>query len=341
MSAPQSSPEPRQNLQFRRIRLTAARLACAAFAWLLLSAITGSKPASAETVLTALRGEGLLMTQAQCDAISEAVWVSVMGRKICMRYYMSTIGGEGPRPVVFLQGDWGGPPKEETTDSLYQFAARLSKFTGAPTIYLARMGRDGSSGSVDGRHRQLELMATNAALSSIKARYHFEGFHLEGHSGGGNLVAGLLGWRRDISCAVPADGGLDNRTTKGRDPALNIFSPSDEIPAIARNRTARILVVTDPQGTVVRIENQRPFVDKLRKDGGEVSVFYVDSGGDEHSDHHFTTPHADLVMRDCIRGASYDEIAVDVADLVARRLKGRLAALKAKAQDKEPVATQR
>lgn len=319
----------------------AVRPACAALALLLLSAITGSKPASAESVLTAVRGEGLLMTQPQCDAISEAVWVSAMGRNICMRYYMPTIGGEGQRPLVFLQGDWGGPPKEETTDSLYQFAARLSKFTGAPTIYLARMGRDGSSGSVDQRHRQLELMATNAALSAIKARHHFEGFNLEGHSGGGNLVAGLLGLRRDISCAVPADGGLDNRTTKGGDPALNVFSPSDEVPAIARNRTARILVVTDPQDAVVRIENQRPFVDKLRKAGGEVSVFYVDAGGDEHSDHHFTTPHADLVMRDCIRGASYDEIAADVADLVARRLKGNLVALKAKAQDIEPVSTQR
>lgn len=291
----------------------------------------GPAPAAAEDVLTAVTGAGLSVTRAECSAMAEAVWVTAMGRNFCMRYYLSTAGGDGPRPVVFLQGDWAGPPKSETTDSLAMFAERLSTLTNAPAIYLARVGRDGSSGSHDMRHSLLELTATNAAMDAIKRRYHYEGFHVEGHSGGGTLTGGLLGLRNDIACAVPADGVLDSPLRKAPDRTLDNFNVADQIPAIARKSATRILVVTDPQDKVVTIEHQLPFVEKLRKIGGRVEVFYVDSGGDEHSDHHFTTPHADLVMRDCIRGASYDQIAADLAGLVAARLKARLAALKAKA----------
>jgi len=50
---------------------------------------------------------GIVMTQAQCAAIPQAVWINALGRNLCMRYYLSSAGGEGSRPVVFLQGDLG------------------------------------------------------------------------------------------------------------------------------------------------------------------------------------------------------------------------------------------
>jgi hypothetical protein len=289
-------------------------------------------PAHAEMVPMAVYGAGNVVTQPQCAAIAQAVWVTAMGRQFCMRYYLSTAGGEGSRPVLFLQGDAPGTDLE-TTDSLFKYADQMSVQQKTTAIYLARMGRDGSSGSHDDRHTVLELQVTNAAMEAIKRRYKYEGFHVYGHSGGGNLVAGLLGLRKDLACAVPADGQLaELRQRKTSDPALQAFVASDTVATIAQNRSARVLVVTDPQDRTVPLHMQLPFVEALRKAGGQVEHFFVDSGGDATADHHFTTPHAALVMQDCIRGAGYTEIAADLADLVAKRLKGAVAAAAAKAE---------
>jgi hypothetical protein len=89
---------------------------------------------------------------------------------------------------------------------------------------------------------------------------------------------------------------------------------------IARNRSARIHVVTDPQDMVVPLRSQHPFVESLRKAGRQVEEYFVDSSGYDLEIHHHTTPHAEVVMRDCIRGASHDEIAADLAEFVAKRL---------------------
>jgi PAN domain len=283
---------------------------------------------------------GIVMSQAQCAAIPEAVWVTPNRRSFCMRYYFSTAGGQGGRPVVFLGGDaaWAStadqqkspPPdahfNDSDTDNLAQGADRISRDQGTTAILLARVGLDGSSGTHHSlRHSVLELEATNAALDAIKARYGFEGFNVYGHSGGGNLAAGLLELRNDIGCDVIADGqlthpnphGLKIETGKTADPALEIFDVTDAVAIIARNRSARILVVTDPQDRIVRIEHQNPFVEKLKQAGGNVDQFFVDSGGPEH---HFTAAHAAVVMRACMRGAGHDAITADLADFVAKRL---------------------
>jgi hypothetical protein len=288
------------------------------------------KPVAAETVPLAVFGPGAVMTQAQCAAIPEAVWVGAFGRSFCIRYYLSTAGGEGKKPVVFLQGDFL-ENKEENTDDIVAFAARISRQMNTTAIYLARLGREGSSGSHDFRHSFLELDVTNAALDAIKKKYKFEGFNVYGHSGGAILVGGLLHLRNDLGCAIAADGRLEGtRKAKLPDPALRDFSVTDWVTGIAQDRSARIIVVTDPQDRPVPIHEQLPFVEKLRKAGGKAEIFFVDAGGDEHADHHFTTPYADLIMHDCLRGASYDEIAVDVAKFVADRLARLLSAAKAK-----------
>ena len=49
----------------------------------------------------------------RCAAIPQTVWVNAYGRDFCVRYYMSTAGGEGRRPVVFLQGDQFGALADE------------------------------------------------------------------------------------------------------------------------------------------------------------------------------------------------------------------------------------
>jgi PAN domain-containing protein len=306
--------------QFMAALGRAAAWRLAAIILTLLSAVS----ARADIITMADIARGITMTQAQCAAVPQAVWINAIGRNLCMRFYLSTAGGEGSRPVVFLQGDlgfivdpktgaWLVPPDlpDTNTDDLVKYADQMSKKQKTTAIYLARMGRDGSSGWHRQRHTMLEVQATNIALEAIKQRYKFDGFHVYGHSGGGLLVGGLLALRSDIGCAVPADGILaPNPMPKAPDPALQYFDVAAHVAAIAQNRAARIIVITDPQDSVVKPENQTPFVDKLRKAGGQADQFLVEA---TDSEHHFTTPQAELTISDCLRGAGHDEIAADLA----------------------------
>jgi PAN domain len=298
-------------------------------------------PACADIIRLVDMWHGLVMTQAQCAAVSQAVWVSVSGRSFCMRYYLSTAGGQGSRPVVFLNGDaaWASaadrnkvpPPgldiKDTDTDNVVRYADGMSKEQKMTAIYLARLGLDGSSGEHHAlRHTRLELLATNAALEAIKRRHRFEGFHVYGQSGGSNLVAGLLELRSDIACAVPGSGGLARPNPHGikpgnSDPAFQVYDAADAVATIARHRAARILVLTDPRDKLARPDMQNLFVEKLRNAGGEVEQFFVEATDEFH---HGATIYAASAMRDCIRGASHDEIAADVAALVAKSLAAKV-----------------
>jgi hypothetical protein len=286
--------------------------------------VLGATPARTDIITMADIARGIVITQAQCAAIPQAVWINALGRNLCMRYYLSTVGGRGLRPVVFLQGDLGfdvdpktgawivpATLKDINTDDLVKYADQMSKKQKTTAIYFARMGRDGSSGWHRQRHSLLEVQATNLALDAIKQRYGYEGFNVYGHSGGGLLVGGLLSLRTDIGCAVPADGILaPNPMPKASDPALQYFDAAAHVATIAQHRSAQILVITDPADTVVKIANQNPFVEKLSKAGGQVEQFLVEATDAEH---HFTTPHAELVMSDCLRGENRDGIAADLA----------------------------
>jgi hypothetical protein len=164
---------------------------------------------------------GITISRAQCEATSRTLWLAVDGRDFCVRYYLSTAGGEGLRPVVFLQGDrirsrfnrktwtWIDPSKAEDTDTdeLMKVADQFSKMAKTTAIYLARIGVEGTSGNHMARKTVLELDLMNAAIDAIKRRHGFEGFHLAGQSGGSRIAAGLIGLRRDISCLVLGSGG--------------------------------------------------------------------------------------------------------------------------------------
>src|ERR1700680_3183796 len=80
--------------------LPAIALVGALFGTLLAATGAGAEIFKKEDLL-----RGITITHAQCDATAQTVWLNVHGRDFCVRYYLSTAGGEGPRPVVFLQGD--------------------------------------------------------------------------------------------------------------------------------------------------------------------------------------------------------------------------------------------
>src|SRR5262249_46914919 len=178
-------------------------------------------------------------------------------------------------------------------------------------LELAPVARDGSPGFHGIRHSMLELYATNQALETIKRRHHFAGFHLIGQSGGATLVAGLLGLRGDIACAVPGSGNLIQLAKqKNLDAPTAWIDPAGMAPTIVKSSKARIMVVTDPNDTIVPPERQSGFVSRLRDAGGSVEQLFVQAIDDKH---HGVTLYAVFAIDACMHGRSDAEIASGLA----------------------------
>ena len=305
-----------------------ARLAGLALAASLFAAL----PARADIIKFSALMRGLTMTQEQCSALPQAVWVTASGKSFCMRYYLSTAGGAGDRPVVMLQGDQIGrfdprtqqfeiAPEARTedtdTDNFMKYADAMSRRFKGPAIYLARVGLDGSSGFHGIRHTMLELYATNQALEAIKRQHHFAGFNLIGQSGGATLVGGLLGLRNDVGCAVPGSGNMIQLAKqKNMDTPTAWIDPAAMAPKIVKGK-ARVLVVTDPNDEIVPAERQSGFVSRLRDAGGSVEQLFVQATDDKH---HGVTLYAVYAMDACIHGSSDTEIAKGLASYVKARV---------------------
>jgi hypothetical protein len=298
-----------------------------------LAGLSAATPAAADIIKKDDSLRGIPPDRAQCAAQPQAVWVNVDGMDFCVRYYMSTAGGEGPRPVVLLEGDHFGPvdfakwqwaqsakdmkDQDINTDDLMKTADGFSKTAKTTAIYLARMGVDGTSGNHVYRKTFLELHLMNAALEAIKHRYGFEGFHLAGQSGGSRLMGGLIGLRRDIACAVFGSGQLAMQSrTNFTDPARSYFDVMASVPSIAQNRAVRMMLVTDPRDQQVPPPQQTGFVEKMRQVGRQVPQLFVEATDEKH---HGVVDYTRLAVAGCILGKSDREIAVALNTLVKRK----------------------
>jgi hypothetical protein len=293
--------------------------------------IAGADPISAEIIRLSDLQNGITMTPAQCAALPSAVWVSVKNRSFCMRYFLSTAGGDGSRPVVYLSGDkigtlnmktgaWtsSADDKDIDTEDLAKNSVRLSRQARTTGIHLSRVGLDGSSGDHRIRRSVLELQATNAALDAIKRRHRFEGFHIVGQSGGSKLLGGLVALRDDIGCAVIGAGRLADKAgpPPAFDPTLENFNVADSISTIARRRSTRIVVITDPVDQRVPGRTQTGFVQMLRQAGGQAEQIEVQA---TDQNRHGVATYARAALADCVRGAAPQEIAENVRKLVDQR----------------------
>jgi len=272
---------------------------------------------------------GTTITHAQCDATAQTLWLNVDGRDFCVRYYLSTAGGEGLRPVVILQGDQLGKinlrtwtwidtsdAKDVDTADLVRSADLLSKLSKTTAIYLARIGLDGTSGSHMARGSQLELDLAGAALDALKQRHGFEGFHLVGQSGGSKLAAALIGVRHDIACAVLGSGRFDApEAPKSKDLGRSFFDTTEHISQLVQNRSVRLYLVSDKADKRVPVAHQSGFVDKLRRAGRPVPQFFVDAIDDLH---HGVFSYAELVTAGCVLDRPENEIASALATLDKR-----------------------
>jgi hypothetical protein len=316
--------------------LTAAPLRRALRMMILAASVCAATASAAAVIKVDDMIRGITTTHAQCALESQAVWVIADAQDFCVRYYVSTVGGRGPRPVVFLDGDrleeinmktwqWIAPAKDHVpgpemkdvdTDDLVKIADGFSKTARTTAIYLARIGVDGTSGSHLARRTELELHVLNAALDAIKQRHGFEGFHLAGQSGGSRLLGGLVAIRHDIACAVSGSGALAwNFRTGFSDPGRVYFDVLQAVPVIARNSALRLILVTDPKDKVVPLDQKTEFVEKMRQSGRPVSQLFVEATDENH---HSVDVYTRLVMAGCILGKSDGDIATAVNTLVKR-----------------------
>jgi hypothetical protein len=315
------SPAPRA--------LWAVALSCA------LAAATG---ADADIIKKEDMLRGIVTTQENCAATAQTVWVKVFGQGFCVRYFLSNAGGEGTRPVVFLNGDyfwrvntktwqWLPPSKSDkvpfdgmdqdvNTADLVKTADAFSKLTKTTAIYLARIGVDGTSGNHVYRKSVLELHLMDAALDAIKQRHGFEGFHLAGQSGGSMLVTGLAGLRNDVRCVVAGSGRLvwDPHATS-KDPARTLFDPVEFFPSIARNNSVRFRVVTDAADQISPVKQQTEFVIKLRHAGHDAPQYFVTA---TDPNHHGVVAYTELVAAGCILGKSESDITAAIGTIAKR-----------------------
>jgi hypothetical protein len=295
----------------------------------LAGTLLAANGAAAEIFKKADLLRGITITQTQCEANSQTLWLNLHGRDFCVRYYLSTAGGEGPRPVVFLQGDqlgklnrktwtWSDPSEAKNfdTDDIMRIADNFSKMTKTTAIYLSRIGVDGTSGNHMSRHTVLELELINRALDAIKQRHGFEGFHLAGQSGGSTITGGLIGQRRDIACAVLGSGRLElAESIKSTDPGRTYFDPTQNISQLARNRSMRLFLVTDKMDKRVPAAQQTGFVDRLGRAGRKIPQFFVEATDDNHHD---VLVYTELVMAGCVLDRPDDQIAHAVSTIVKR-----------------------
>ena len=134
-------------------------------------------------------------------------------------------------------------------------------------------------------------------------------------------MAGLIGLRRDIACAVLGSGPLVvGESHKSTDPGHSYFEATEKIALVAQNRALRLFVVSDKTDKQVPLAHQSGYVDKLRKAGRPIPQLFVEAPEVTDSKHHGVVSYTQLVTAGCVLGRADEEIARAVTTLVTRNV---------------------
>jgi hypothetical protein len=274
---------------------------------------------------------GAVVSERDCMALAEAVWVVVEGRGDCIRYYASGLR-KGANRTVFTwfhgdrlarrhaKGDFFKTTGQEVIayndNQPDVLRAKMAKWVGEfgkPALFVARPGVYGSSGDHTQRRQPREIVLVRRALDAIKARYRIESFIIAGQSGGGHVTASLLAQRRDIECAVltSAPGAVRVRIEIKKWPAdgtgaTSFYDPIEHVGEINGHPSLRIFVVGDARDKAVPFRSQQVYFEALKAKGLEAHLVAAQSE-DEKQFHGLSS----LGMRIagwCASGTATDEI---------------------------------
>lgn len=243
---------------------------------------------------------GVFATELECSTVSGAVWARTdVGEAECLRYWASGLadGPINPRALIYIPGDqlaFDQPAPGYTSlnpGKMQSLVDEMALKAGVPLILVARPGTFGSSGEHKQRRRQLEPQLVSKALDEIKKRHGVHELTLVGLSGGGHIVASLLGWRSDITCAVPTSSVSSPRLRweeMGRTTDLTGYADSYEpLPFLRRevmNPKLRVFVLGDPKDSNVKWSTQLPIAARLKELGVNVEVLTGEgSDGQRHA----------------------------------------------------------
>jgi dienelactone hydrolase len=229
------------------------------------------------------------------------VSVEVDGRRDVLAFYGACPAGSRADPVIFLRGDavelletgLAANPFYLAT-SAYDVQALAEQFAitfGRPFLHLARPGILGSSGNHLDRRRPREVALVDAALSRLKQHFGWARLNLVGQSGGGHLVAALMGRRTDIDCALIASGNTavaqrnrENGWSADITGHTDFLDPIDHVQDVAHHPPNKVIVLTDPQDARVSASVQTAYVEALRAAGAAVDHrFLPGTGKSRHS----------------------------------------------------------
>ena len=274
---------------------------------------------------------GTFATRQDCSSVSSAVWAALeSGEAECVRYWASgfAAGATNPRALIYITSDQlsfdqAAPGYTNLSPrKLQALADEMASKAGVPLILLARPGTFGSSGEHKQRRRELEPRLVSKTLDALKLRHGIREFTLVGLSGGGHIVASLLGWRSDITCAVPTSSVSSPRLRwedMGRTSDLTGYADSYEpLPHLkpdVMNSKLRVFVLGDPKDSNVKWSTQLPLATRLKEFGVDVEVL---TGEGSDAQRHALGASGRLIGSLCLR----DRPTREILEVAARGLKG-------------------
>lgn len=272
---------------------------------------------------------GVSATAEQCAAVPSAVWAKLpSGEGECIRYWAAGLQAANPRVMLYIPGDQLAfdrpePGYVDRNPKIMQGVAdNMQSRAGVPVVLMSRPGLFGSSGEHKQRRRELEPRLMSAALDEIKARHGIDELGLVGLSGGGHIVASLLGWRSDIVCAVPVSSVSSPKLRwqgMGRTTDLtgyaDSYEPVDNLRREKLNPNLRVFVLGDPHDSNVLWTTQLPLAAKLKELGAAVEIL---TGEGTDRQRHALGGSGRLIGSLCLR----DKKTQEILDMAARGLKG-------------------
>ena len=230
-----------------------------------------------------------------CPINQTAIWVNYPHGADCIRYFSYGNLYNKKNVLIVLSGDRDAVMKRKpenipnnTIEAQQHLAKKISKKIKLPVIIIARPGTYGSSGNHARRRQKPEFLALDAALESLKQRYHIHHFILYGHSGGATAAAAILTFgRNDISCAILTSGAYDlleraerlrvirgQRSQPNKDITglLDPYDPLKHISGIVQDSQRNILIIGNKYDKVTPFDLQAKFSTALQAAGHNVSL---------------------------------------------------------------------
>jgi hypothetical protein len=303
--------------------------------WIATSSLVLAKDPLQDTLNPKYVKTGATVSEQECSAIEEAVWVMVDGRGDCIRYYAGGLKkGKNPRVFVWFhgdrvqrqhaKGDFFKTTEQQVigyTDNRPQvlqamMAEWVSEFA-QPAMFIGRPGVYGSSGDHTQKRQPRELALMDKTLDALKTRYRIEGFIAAGQSGGGHVTASLLAYRTDIECAVltsaPVAVRARNEIKKWPGDATGMttfYDPIEHVHEIKGHAHLRIFVVGDPRDKAVPFRTQQLYFEALKANKLDAHLVTANGSGQQF---HGLAPLGMRIAGWCASGAASNEILGRVA----------------------------